>query len=185
MVRINESYITFKNWKYLRKIYFFLTAFRVFCCLRESGILHSVMFLVCLRINKLVGRDFQKHKLQPCSHLPCFLQLILTGFQKTVSDCSSQCWCSGWGGGSGSKNHGLLRALSLAQSHNPHRWGGETLAQECGWFALRARPGADWEPKLATVLFTTEHYDLLLCCCDLLSFPSWPTNSFYKCCYHA
>lgn len=165
-----------------------MAAFRVFGCLRESGILHSLMFLVCLRINKLVGRYFQKHKLQPCGHLPWFLQLILIGFLKTRCFlCSSPCWCSGWCGSSGSKSHCLLRALSLAKSHKPHRWKGEILAWDCGWSALRMRPGADWEPKLTSVFFTSEHDDLLLYCCALLpvSFPSWTTNSFYRYCCHA
>lgn len=161
-----------------------MAAFRVFVSLRKSGILHSVMLLVCFRISKLVQRDFQKQKLQPSGHLPWFLQLNLTGYLKTKRFlCSSPCWRSGWCGGSGS-NRGLLGAFSLAQSH---RWGGETLAQECEWPALRAKPGADWEPKPTSVLLTSEHYDLLLCCCALLieSSPSQTTNSFYRHCCHA
>lgn len=187
MVKMNESYITFKN-KISQENIILVGCTQRLGCLRESGILHSLMFLVCLRINKLVGRDFQKHKLQPCGRLPWFLQVILTGFLMTRCFlCSSPCWCSGWCGSSGSKDHGLLRALSLVQSNKLQRWEGETLAQERGWFAFRARPGADCEPELTTALFTCEPYHLLLCCCALLpvSFPNWTTNSFYRYCCHA
>lgn len=110
------------------------------------------MNLVYLGISKWVRRDFQKHKQQQWGHLPWVLQLLLIEFLKPGCFlCPSLGCCPTWCGDPGRKSPGLLRALSLAQPHKPHRWGGERLAQECGWPALRWRPGADWEPKLTRV----------------------------------